>query len=263
MIDSDFAAERDALIAARRTATAIAHRPAAWIPADLAEAYRLQTEVIGALGSTGAWKVAGLTEPQRRAMGVPAPIAAALPFVLDADGSVAGLRLADFIAPKIECEFAFELGADLPIRSRPYERAEVAGAVAAMRLAIEIVDSRFPAGSGALSEVADGSNNGSFVAGPRVRDWQALDPGTVNIVLTFTDAAGATTPFAQGNGRAILEGDPFAAVVLLANAQPPGAGLRAGQIVTTGSCTGAPFVTRTGTYRAVFDGLGEIAVAIG
>jgi 2-keto-4-pentenoate hydratase len=46
---------------------------------------------------------------------------------------------------------------------------------------------------------------------------------------------------------------------MLANAQPAGsAGLRAGDIVTTGSCTGAPFVPGPGLYRAEFSDLGAV-----
>ena len=147
------------------------------------------------------------------------------------------------------------------MRARPYTRDDVAAAVATMRLAIEIVDSRFPAGSGTLAEVADDSNNGAIAVGPHVHDWRSPDLATIGIVLTFISPAGEREVFAHGNGGAILNGDPFGAVVLLANAPPPGPGLRAGQIVTTGSCTGAPVVLRAGTYRAVFDGLGEVAVA--
>jgi 2-keto-4-pentenoate hydratase len=262
MNDSDFDAARAALVAARRHAKAIVRYPAAWLPTDLAEAYRLQAAVIAGLGPVGAWKVAGVTPQQRQAMGVPAPVASSLPFVDDASVDPAALRLAAFIAPKIECEFAFELGIDLPSRGRPYSRDEVAEAVAAIRPSIEIVDSRLPAASGTLAELADGFNNGAFVAGPRVPGWRPLDLGAIGIVLTFTDAAAAPAEFARGSGRAILEGDPFGAVTMLANAQPPGRGLRAGDIVTTGSCTGAPFVTRPGLYRAAFDGLGTVALSL-
>ena len=65
---------------------------------------------------------------------------------------------------------------DLPPRANePYTRNEVAAAIEAMRLAIEIVDPRWPAGSGTLAELADGFNNGALVAGPRFEDWQGID----------------------------------------------------------------------------------------
>ena len=109
-----------------------------------------------------------------------------------------------------------------------------------MRIAVEIVDSRLPRGLGALAELSDGFNNGAFVAGPRIHAWHALDFAALAIVLTQTDG-GATLEIARGSGAAILDGDPFGTVVQLANAPPASTrGLAAGDIVTTGSCTGAP-----------------------
>ena len=67
---------------------------------------------------------------------------------------------------------------------------------------------------------------------------------------------------ADGSGRAILDGDPFATVVMLANAPPDETrGLLAGDIVTTGSCTGAPLVPGEGAYRAEFGRLGSVEFA--
>jgi 2-keto-4-pentenoate hydratase len=260
MNDAAFEAARAALVEARRRARAIAECPAAWRPADLREAYRLQAAVIDAFGPVGAWKVGAITAGQRQAMGIPAPAAGAIPvtFVQDASERPGRLRLAAFIAPLIECELAFELAGELPPRPAPgYSRDEVAAATAALRLAIELVDPRLARGSGALAEIADGFNNGAFIAGPRLRDWRGLDFASTGIVLTIVSPGGRPAELARGSGRAILEGDPFAAVVLLANAQPPGRGLRAGDIVTTGSCTGAPRLPGPGRYRAEFEGLGS------
>ena len=258
----DFEAARAALVSARRGARAIDACPPALRPGDLAEAYRLQTAVIAELGGGAGWKVAAITPQQRSTLGVPQPIAAPLPLATlhDASTRPAALRLADFIAPKIECEIAFQLRRDLPSRpGEPYSRAEVAAAVEAMRLGIEIVDSRWPAGSGTLAELADGFNNGAFVAGPRFDDWQAIAFTDVDIVLTVAAPGEAAKELALGSARAILEGDPFAAVVMLANAQPEGSpGLRAGDIVTTGSCTGAPRIPGSGLYRAEFRDLGAV-----
>ena len=260
---SDFEAARTALVAARRGARALAECPAAWRPDDLGEAYRLQAAVAGDLGASGGWKVAAITAAQQRSMGVPQPVCAPLPAATmhDASERPARLRLADFIAPKIECEFAFQLRLDLPARpDAAYSRAEVTDAIQAMRLAIEIVDPRWPQGSGTLAELADGFNNGGFVAGPAVREWHGLDFAHVAIVLSRAAPGGqAASELARGSGHAILEGDPFGAVVMLANAQPAGArGLRAGDIVTTGSCTGAPRIPGPGLYRAEFSGIGSV-----
>ena len=129
----------------------------------------------------------------------------------------------------------------------------------ALRLAIELVDPRWPQGSGTLAELADGFNNGGFVAGTAIREWPRLDFAAVAIVLSHAAPGRAASELARGSGYAILEGDPFGAVVMLANAQPEGGrGLRAGDIVTTGSCTGAPRIPGRGFYRAEFSGLGSV-----
>ena len=266
MNEADFDASRAALVAARRRATAIDACPPAWKPGDLDDAYRLQAAVIGELGGGGGWKVAAITPEQRAALGVPRPIASAIPLarMFDASQRAATLRFADFIAPKIECEIAFEFRRDLPPRpSQPYARHEVAAAIGAMRLAIELVDSRWPADSGTLAELADGFNNGALVSGPRFADWQGIDLAAVDIVLTVVPPGEVPRELARGSPRAILDGDPFATVVMLANAQPAhGPGLKAGDIVTTGSCSGAPFVPGPGAYRAEYSGLGAVELLV-
>jgi len=263
-----FEAARSALVDARRGAAAIEHWPAAWLPADLAEAYRLQAAVAAGLGRIGGWKVAAVTDEQRRSLAVPRPIGAPImsAWMRDASTGPAELRAADFIAAKLECEFAFELGRDLPPRpDAPYTRAEVEAAVVAMRMAIEVVDSRLPRGLGALAELADAFNNGGFVAGPRLADWRSLTFAEIGIVLNVGGGRGGSdmTELAVGSGAAILSGDPFATVVMLANAQPEGSGgLKAGHIVTTGSCTGAPWLPGPGLYRAEFAGLGSVELRV-
>jgi len=261
MNDIDFDLARAELARARRDARAITAWPAARLPRDLAEAYRLQAAVASDLGAVGGWKVAAVTPAQRESLGVPMPIAGALlrPWMHDARAAAPSLSAAAFIAPKLECEFAFELARDLPPRpARPYSRDEVRAAIAALRIAVEIVDSRLPRGLGALAELADAFNNGGFVAGPAIVDWHALDLAQVDIVLTRSHA-GRSDEVARGSGRAILDGDPFGTVVMLANAPADARlGLAAGTIVTTGSCTGAPLLPGPGDYRAEFATLGRV-----
>ena len=261
MNDSTFDAASTALAAARRDARVIESWPEERVPRDLAEAYRLQAAVTRELGAIGGWKVAAVTAAQRESLGVEIAIGAPLlqPWMHDVRRQGVELRITDFIAAKLECEFAFELARDLPPRpARPYSREEVAAAIAALRIAVEIVDSRLPRGLGALAELADAFNNGAFVAGPAIVEWHALDLAQVEIVLTHSDG-GARDEVARGSGKAILDGDPFGTVVLLANAPADARrGLVAGAVVTTGSCTGAPLLPGPGAYRAEFATLGRI-----
>jgi 2-keto-4-pentenoate hydratase len=262
MDDTTFDAACRALATARREARAIESWPAERVPIDLAEAYRLQAAVTRELGAIAGWKVAAVTSAQRETLGVDVAIGAPLlqPWMYDWRNSAAELRIADFIAPKLECEFAFELARDLPPRpSQPYSRKEVEAAILAMRIAVEIVDSRLPRGLGARAELADSFNNGAFVAGPRIHAWHGLDFKALAMVLTRTHGD-AVEEIARGSGAAILDGDPFGTVVMLANAPPASTrGLLAGDIVTTGSCSGAPGLPGAGSYRADFGALGSVA----
>ena len=71
-------------------------------------------------------------------------------------------------------------------------------------------------------------------------DWRSIKYPATSIALTVDGVAKA-----QGSARAILGGDPVGAVVLLANHQPPHSeGLKRGQIVTTGSCTGMTAIAK-------------------
>ena len=180
--------------------------PTEQLPRDLAEAYRLQAAVIGAIGPVAGWKVAAVTAAQRTSLAVDRPIGAAIPLprVHDARNAPARLRIADFIAPRLECEIAFELGGDLPPRpGRAYSRDEVRAAIAALRVAVEIVDWRIPRGLGALAELADGFNNGALVAGAARSDWDAVEFARVEIVLVREH--GGTTRRGRARQRA---GDP-------------------------------------------------------
>ena len=78
-------------------------------------------------------------------------------------------------------------------------------------------------GSGTLAELADGFNNGALVSGPRFEDWQGIDFAEVDIVLSAAAPGPPARELALGSARAILDGDPFATVVMLANAQPEAA----------------------------------------
>jgi len=257
---NDFTAATLALIEARREARAVDPLPASWLPGELAIAYRMQRAIARPLGEVRGWKVAALTAAQQQAMAVPGPVAGPLlaPWVQHSAGR---LSLANFVAPKLECEFAFELVRDLPERgagTKPYTRSEVEAAIGHLRIGIEVCDSRLPANVPTLIQLADGFNNGAYIVGPASADWNHVDYAEQEIVLRAV-VDGQRIELARGNGRPILDGDPVGALLLLANAQPPGyGGLRAGQFVTTGSCTGAVAVPGPCAVEADFGALGVV-----
>jgi 2-keto-4-pentenoate hydratase len=245
----------EALVAGRAQAAALAALPADWRPRDLQEAWRLQHAIWGGQPIAG-WKVSALSAAQRSAMGVAQPISAPLL----AAWTRGSFGRDEFIAPLVECELAFELAEDLPASGAPYGREAVARAIRAVRPAIEVVDSRLPPGSGTLLELADDFNNGGFFAGEPVHDWRGIDFGRCAATLHLT-RDGVRTPAASGSGAAVLDGDLLGAVVAMANSQCPlYGGLKAGQIITTGTCTGAVPLAGAARAEATFAGIGTVAI---
>ena len=258
MNHDDFEAARTALREARRAARCLEPVAANWVPADIGQAMRLQCAVAAALGPVRGWKISGLTADQQRAMGVPSPLAAPLLGPWLRPSGDANFTRSRFVRPRLECEFAFEMRADLPTRAAGYERAEVEQAIGALRIGVEIVDSRLTPGSPVLMELADDLNNGAYVVGAATTAWRDVPYASQPIVLRWNDGE-KTSEVASGNGQPILDGDPVGAVVLLANlAALHPHGLRAGDIVTTGSCTGALAVPGAGEYEADFGALGSV-----
>lgn len=242
----------DLIEAARREARALDAPPPV---ADLAEGYRIQAELVRRSGAIAAWKIGALTPAQQARLAVDTPLAAAI-----SEGYVhaspATLPWRRFIKPLIECEFAFVLGRDLPVRAQPYSRAEVEDAIAGVCPTIEVVDSRVGETISAPVVVADNMANAALIHGEVFANWRALDIAGQQIALQIRGRE-----VAHGSGAAIL-GDPLAAVVILANTQPPvGNGLKARQIVTTGSCTGMTPVFAGDAAIADFGALGTVALA--
>jgi 2-keto-4-pentenoate hydratase len=216
-------------------------------------AYAVQSELIAlAGGDLKGWKVTALTAGDQQKFGTDRAVAGAVlgEFVYPTGSQ---LRRSDFIAPMIECEIGFVLGDHLPARSHPYSRSEVEAAIAAVVPVFEFPDSRVGRGAGHLVKLADVMNSGALVIGTVVENWRALDLTSTAVRLEL-DGRFVT----EGTSARIL-GNPILALLALANAHPLPSALRAGQIVTTGTCTD-PFPVQPGRYVASFSGLSDVEV---
>jgi 2-keto-4-pentenoate hydratase len=157
-----------------------------------------------------------------------------------------------------EVEFAFRMGQDLPPRRTVYETKEVLAAVETLHPAIEIPDSRFEdfAVVGAPQLIADNACAHLFVLGSEATvDWRKMD-------LAEHAAAGRVSgrPEEQGKGANVL-GDPRLALTWLANELSQlGITLKAGQVVTTGTCMIPLAVERGDEVFASLGTLGEVSV---
>lgn len=236
------------LIEARRAKRLIEHLPPDCRPATAEAALAIQDAVVAGLGiEVGGWKAALLSEGQELMRGV-------IPrtHIFDSPATVPA-SLVPLLG--IEAEIAFRFLRDLPPRAAEYTPHEVADSVVAMT-AIEIVDTRFRDLNSVtpLERLADSFSSGGFVAGPPLPDWQRLELARPRITLAVD---GAVVVERDGTQPAR---DPLRPAIALVNALRASTGVRAGQIVTTGSYTGMNFVKPGQSVRATFESLGTVEV---
>ena len=236
------------LLDARRTRTRISLADLALDAA--ADAYAVQDLVIQSLGPIGGWKV-GAKGPDREPTCAPLPAAGIL-------ASPATLPDGTWRARGIETELALRIGTDLPEREAPYTLEEVLAAIGAVLPAIEVVETRlleFPKAA-PLAMLADLGAHGALVTGAEV----PFQPG-----LLATQKLAAQQWFDDKQVADQVGGNPAQdlgrVLVWLANhCAARGLGLRQGQIVTTGSCTGMLFAPAACRVRGKVDGLGGCEV---
>lgn len=230
--------------------------PAGLRPMDAAQAYAVQDAVVRERGEVAGWKV-GAASPQA----LPARAALTRDSVWVAPaGLPVRLPSAGFAVMGVEAELVYELGADLPERATPYSAAEVLQAVASVRAAIEVCDTRYAAWArqGEWSRLADQACHGALVVGSGTTDVAGVRPLEQSVSLAVNGAV-VVQHAAWGNPA----GDPLRLLLWLANvgARSLG-GLRAGQWVTTGSCTGTVLVAPGTQVVADFPGLGSVELLL-
>jgi 2-keto-4-pentenoate hydratase len=162
---------------------------------------------------------------------------------------------------RIEPEIAFVLARDLPPRSAPYSDPELRSAIAETRLVLEVLDSRYadPSGLTFPELLADQVSNQGLFVGPVLRD--ALSRPLEGFPVAVDGPAGALH---RREGRH-PDGHPLRPFLWLANflaARQEVGGLRAGQIVTTGSYAGALEVPIAAPISVTLGDLGEVRVEL-
>lgn len=255
-------AEASALLVGHwRAGTVIDALPPALRPATREEGYAIQ----GTLEDLSpkplwGWKIAATSIAGQRHIGVDGPLAGRLlAEMVHADGAT--LPLGANRMRVAELEFAFRMGRDLPPRACPYAMEEVLEAVAGLHLAIEVPDSRFAdfAAVGAAQLIADNACAHQFVLGPEApSSWRDLDLAAHRVTGRVAGRYDR-----EGIGANVL-GDPRLALAWLTNElSRHGLTLRAGQVVTTGTCLEpleiSPGDAVTGDYGA----LGTVSLRFG
>lgn len=226
-------------------------------PKSRAEGYAVQAGLEAlSRGHLFGWKIAATSESGQKHINVTGPLAGRIMSdTVIADGGSASMR---GNAMRVgEPEFAFRMGRDLPPRAAPYSVDEVLAAVGSFHPAIEIPDSRFTdfASAGEAQLIADNACAHLFVLGAETSaDWRAMDLVEERPQISLRGERYV------GHGKNVL-GDPRVALAWLANElRGLGLTLRAGEVVTTGTCH-PPLPIQAGDHFAVdFGVLGKVSV---
>ena len=245
MTEQEIAAAVALLIEARHSGKQIESLPV--VPSSVAEAHAIQDHLATLLGETvGAFKAnAPLGKEATRG----------LIFARMIRRSPARIAPSEVPHLGVEGEVAFRFTRALPARDTPYTRDEVFAAVVALP-AIEVVSARL--GNALtrppLEQLADCIANGALVFGMEMYDWPNLDMARLRTRLLV-------------NGKLVVEqhgghptGDPLGVAVALVDMMRGASGVKAAQIVTTGSWTGLRFLRPGDRCMVQFEKLGEAEV---
>lgn len=243
-------AARDAaalLIEAERARRPIDRLPDACRPSSAAEAYLIQDEITRLSPPIAAWKVGSSgpgTEPSC------APVYC--------DRLFASPAIFDRSDLALEVEFGFRLRCDVPAGFGLASSSEIARALEFVPL-IEAIAGRYrdPGAASRFEQLADGNGNAAFILGEPVADWRELNFRRQRVELAIdgviVQSAQATHPL----------GDPVPLVAWLADhVAARCGGLKAGDIVTTGSLQGATPIARGSSAEGSWGPWGRVELAV-
>lgn len=249
----------------------LAEKPVA-APQALDEAYAAQAEhlarrlaILG--GAQTGYKLGATSTATMQALGFAEPFHGP---ILSAwtHASPATLRRGDFFICAIELEVGFRIGAD--IVDPQIDAAGLRDSIAEVFPTLEVADSRFlqKQRPGPEAIVADLGNAGALVVGAPVANWRALDLESLPVTLLANGEA-----VASGSG-ALVVGGPLGQLLRFArNRAAMGAPLKAGDIVSSGSCIPpwpAPIgpapagggLTLVGRFGDAHGDLGEVSLTL-
>lgn len=247
----------DALLAANRERRRIPDLPEGCRPANEEEAIAICDAVTRkTTGAVGGWKMGAADPTARQKLGLKEPFTGMILSELVYE-TPASFPFASLLRPVVESEYAFRMADDLPPRGTPYDREEVSRAIAALHVGIEVPESRLADGHtlGGLGTVADLGAVGRYVMGKGYAEWRDFDLVGQDVVLWINGKEAG-----RGTGASVM-GHPLDAMTWFANylARKAG-GLKAGQFVSTGSCTGIIPAKPGDSCVADFGPLGKVQV---
>jgi len=226
------------------------------VPPDKVAAYRIAGMVAEELGwPVLGWKIAAAKEEMQKALRTDSPIYGRVFFLRETPTTFIRAKV---VSPIPEVEYQARLGADLPPRDKPYTVEEVTDAVASLHPGVEMAECRFvhdEAFPPLPAILADGAGSGTIVYGPAITDWRRRDIAGQEVTLSSNGKLRR-----KGTAAAALD-HPMVPLTWLANElSRTGVGMKAGQMISTGTLTGmlAPKVGEV--YVADFGPFGSVTL---
>jgi 2-keto-4-pentenoate hydratase len=203
------------------------------------------------------WKIGAASEEVRVAEGLPGPCPGRI-YLGTVFRSPASLPAELFIKYRnVECELAFRLVEAITPRPEPYSEVEVVRRVSTLMPTLEIGDMVFEdwyGASGYFGSCLDNGGGAALVYGTEITHWREMDLPNLRLELFLNGE------FVKvGLGRAAM-GHPLTSLTWLVNwLRERGRGLAAGEIVSTGTCTGHCFVAPGDEVSLSVEDVGVVA----
>src|ERR1700688_4119962 len=256
---TDIRAAAEIIAAARRNRTPLEPLVAGVAPATEADGYLIQDavhELLAAdVGARVGYKIGCTSAGMPQYLDIPHPCGGGV-FAKGVHDSGVSLNTKDFIRVGVECEIAVRLARDLAATEGPFTAEWVAEAIDAYYPVIEIVDDRYVNWEtmGAPTLVADDFFAAGCVLGEAVPRSAAPD-----LLEVIGRALINGKEVGQGTGADVL-GHPHNALAWLANyLAADGKGLRAGEIVLTGSLVKTVWLNAGERVVMKLAGLGNVS----
>ncbi len=226
------------------------------VPPDKATAYKVAGLVAEELGwPVRGWKIAAAKADMQRQLRTDSPIYGRTFFLQPTPHTVVRAELS---SPIPEVEYQAKLGVDLPPREKPFTLEEVTDAVESLHPGLELAECRFihdQAFPPLPAILADGAGCGTIIYGAAIADWRKRDIAGQEVSLAIDGKVRRT-----GTAAASLD-HPMVPLTWLANElSRTGVGLKAGQMVSTGTLTGMLAPRAGETHVADFGPFGSVSV---
>lgn len=226
-------------------------------PSTEDEAYAIQKEVQRSSDETIiGWKIGATTSQGMAALGLQRPFVG--PLFRD-DIFASGDKISILKGDLLETEIAIEIGSDLAAMDSNHSRHQIVQCISAVYPAFEIVRSRFASEVPVTpwNVIADGGGNEAVVLGNRIGPpvETALENIAVCLKLDGKEAVNSSTD--------VLVWDHVYDAVnwLLDHEMLKDRGLKAGDIVMTGSCTGFADLAEVSHAEANIEGIGSVGAS--